>query len=49
VTGEFGFTGHVARIDSKDGHLAIDKDSHNHDISITAILRVIRGGVPLAP
>ena len=49
VTGEFGFTGHIERIDSKDGHLAIDKDSHNHDISIAAILRAIRGGAPLAP
>ena len=48
VTGEFGFTGHIERIDAKEGHLAIDKDPHNHDISIAAILRVIRGGAPLA-
>ena len=49
VTGELGFTGHIERIDAKEGHLAIDKDPHNHDISIAAILRVIRGGAPLAP
>ena len=48
VTGEFGFTGHIERIDVKEGHLAIDKDPHNHDISIAATLRVIRGGAPLA-
>ena len=46
MTGESGFTGQIDRIDVAEGHIAMDKDPHNHDISIVAILKVIRGRKP---
>ena len=46
VTGEFGFTGHIDTIDVPEGHLSMDNDPRNHDISIAAVLKVIHGRIP---
>jgi thioesterase domain-containing protein len=42
VSGEPGFTGDIRRIKLREGHLAMDKDRQNQDISMAAILGVIR-------
>jgi thioesterase domain-containing protein len=41
VTGELGFVGGIDRVKLREGHLAMDTDRHNQDISIAAILKVI--------
>jgi pimeloyl-ACP methyl ester carboxylesterase len=42
VTGEPDFAGHIDRIEARQGHFTVDKDPRNHDISIAAILRVVK-------
>jgi pimeloyl-ACP methyl ester carboxylesterase len=42
VAGEPDFAGHIDRIEARQGHFTVDKDPRNHDISIAAILRVVK-------
>jgi pimeloyl-ACP methyl ester carboxylesterase len=46
VTAESGFTGRIDTIDVPEGHMSMDNDPRNHDLSIAAILKVIHRRIP---